>query len=292
MVKLKSLRLVNFGGYRDTTFKFDASRQPVALFFGPNGFGKSTILEAIRIASNPMVFKDRQKGAELYLRPWTYDNDYNAATGNVKQQRAELYVHAVFDQGGEEANVVLGNEGFIVNELDHQHNGYAFYADADNPINWAKFQLHEEEAEKFVKMAEAIYGFEVDLDGEVKDSITEADGSVSTHLFYQDVIIMKGKDRVHFCRMSAGEKKIATLCRQLCDPDALLGRDIVLIDNMEMHVYFKRHPKMLAKMQEHFKGKQFLATTHSSVMVDAAPAVCRYDLEKFRPEYRSIDVGQ
>lgn len=290
MLTLKSLRLVNFGGYRDTTFKFDATRQPIALFFGPNGYGKSTILEAIRFTSNPLVFKDREKGAWLYLKPWTYDNNYSAAGANVKIARNELYVHAIYDQDGSERNVVLGNDGFIVNELEEQHRGYAFYADADNPINWAKFQLHSELAEKFIKLAEAMYGFEVDLDNEVKDQIAEPDGSISTHLFYQNITITKGKDKVPFTRMSAGEKKIATLIRQLCDPDSLLGRDIILIDNMEMHVYFKRHPKMLRSLREHFNGKQFLATTHSSIMVESVPAICRYDLEKFRPEYRSIDA--
>jgi predicted ATP-binding protein involved in virulence len=259
------------------------------LFYGPNGYGKSTILEAIRITSNPLVFKDRVKGAELYLKPWTYDNDYDSASANIRKERNELYVHAIYDDDkGQERNVVLANDGFIVNELEEQHRGHSFYADADNPINWAKFQLHEQDAKRFVELAEAIYGFEVDLGSEVKDSILEADGSKTTHLFYQDIIISKGKDKVHFCRMSAGEKKIATLIRQLCDPDSLLGRDIVLIDNMEMHVYFKRHPIMLAKLQEHFKGKQFFATTHSSVMVDAVPPQCRYDLERFRPEYKCI----
>lgn len=288
MVKLKSIRLVNFGGYRDTTFQLDASKQPVALFYGPNGFGKSTVLEAIRIAGNPLVFKDRAKGAELYLKPWTYDNDYTSGTGNVKQSRNEMYVHAIFDELGEQKDVVIGNDGFLVNELEEQHNGYVFYADADNPINWSKFQLHSELAGKFVDLAEAIYGFDCDLGGEVVDQIQELDGSYSKHMYYQDLIVQKGKDKVHFCRMSAGEKKIATLIRQLCDPDSLMGRDIVLIDNVEMHVYFKRHPIMLNKIQEQFKGKQVIATTHSGVMVESVQPICRYDLEKFRPEYRSL----
>ena len=291
MVTLQALRLVNFGGYRDTTFKFDATKQPISLFYGPNGFGKSTILEAIRITSNPLVFKDRaREDASIYLRPWTYDNDYQTASGNVKQARNELYVHAVYVDGKEQRNVVLGNEGFIVNELGEQHRGYSYYADADNPINWSKFQLHEQDAAKFIELAEAIYGFEVDLSEEVYYQITEPDGSVTKHLFYQDVVISKGKDRVHFCRMSAGEKKIATLVRQLCDPDNLIGKNIILVDNLEMHVYFKRHPLMLEKLKQHFAGKQVIATTHSSVMVDAVPPICRYDLEKFRPEYKVLKV--
>ena len=86
--------------------------------------------------------------------------------------------------------------------------------------------------------------------------------------FYQDFIIEKGNVNVHYKAMSAGEKKIATLLRNLCDPETIDKSDIVLVDNIEMHVYFKRHKKMLDKILEMFPQKQFIVTTHSGVMID------------------------
>lgn len=82
MIKLKQLRLVNFGGYSDNTFSFTQDSwnfgvKPIALFYGPNGIGKSTILEAIRIISNPRVFREREQTPEVYLRQFIRDDDYN-----------------------------------------------------------------------------------------------------------------------------------------------------------------------------------------------------------------------
>ena len=47
---IKKLRLVNFGGFEDTTFNFTDSfgTIPLSIFFAPNGFGKSTVLNAIK----------------------------------------------------------------------------------------------------------------------------------------------------------------------------------------------------------------------------------------------------
>lgn len=283
---LKSLRLINFGGYHDTLLTFDAEKQPVSMFYGPNGCGKSSILEAVRLVSNPLVFKDRAQGAEAYLRPWIYDSDYQSGSDRVKGAKNEMYIHSIFSDNGEEKNVVIGNAGFMLNEIGEQHLGFSFYVDADNPINWAKFQLHSADAGKFIELAEAIYGFECDLDCEVKDKIQETDGTWTEHLYYQDVVIKKGRDRVHFCRMSAGEKKIATLIRQLCNPDSLINRNIVLIDNVDLHVYFARHAKMIDRLVKHFEGKQFFLTSHSHDMIQHVGELygkqCLYDMQKIK----------
>jgi hypothetical protein len=287
MVRIKSLRMINFGGYRDTTFNFDAQQQPVALLYGPNGFGKSTVLEALRICGNPLVFEGREKGPSLYLRPWIYDPCFVAGADLVVQNKAKLVIDAVFaDENEDEYNVVLSNNGFLLNELPPLHNGHVFYADADHPINWSKFQLHSEHAGKFIELAEAIYGFETDLDHDVTDKIREYDGTKTQHKFFQNVVIRKGKDRVPFARMSAGEKKIATLVRQLCDPDNLDGRNIVLIDNLDLHVYFARHPIMIDRLTKYFSKHQFIITCHSHTMIKHVEATygdqCLYDVQKIK----------
>lgn len=286
MVRIKTLRLINFGGYRDTTFNFDTARQPIALLYGPNGFGKSTVLEALKICANPLVFEGREKGASLYLRPLIYDPAYVAGADLLKHTKTKMVIDAVFvDENEEEYNVVLSNSGFLLNELSHQHRGHVFYADADNPINWAKFQLHEEQAKTFIELAEAIYGFETDLDQEVIDEIKEVDGTVTKHKYFQNIIIKKGIDKVPFARMSAGEKKIATLVRQLCDPDALVGKGIVLIDNLDLHVYFERHPIMIDKLIKYF-NRQFIITCHSYTMIkhvqEKFSNECLYNIQKIK----------
>jgi predicted ATPase len=107
--------------------------------------------------------------------------------------------------------------------------------------------------------------------------------------FYDDLIIVKGKTKVHFKSMSAGEKKIATLIRELCKlKHEKKHIDIALIDNIEMHVYMKRHAKLIDKIKEHFGDKQIICTTHSPVLVGTdeikgyLDEECLYDIEKYK----------
>lgn len=294
MVKLKNIRLVNFGGYEDTFFDFSSPAgalfgnpiKSLALFYGPNGFGKSTVLEAVKIICNPLVLQDRPTSTAVLLRSKIRDDDYNPTCDAVSnKEKRSMRVEATFLTEDGDKSVILTENGFLVNELPLVHNGHVFYVDADHPINWSKFQLISDHADKFIELAETIYGFDCDLDGEVWDTIVENDGSVSKHLYYQDFIITKGNTKVHFSSMSAGEKKIATMIRQLCNPDNLLNKDIILVDNICLHIYFKRHAKMLDKLLEFMAGRQLIATTHSSAMIAHVPQSCRYDMETYRPEY-------
>lgn len=250
-----------------------------------------------------------------------------------------MRVEATFKGPLGEYNVVLTNKGFEVNELEDVHGGHAFYVDADHPMNWSNFQIADDEAKNFIRLAEAIYGFNCDLDGEVTDSYSPETGELLTKLFYTDFIIEKGgaspslswklqnlftleqnsqngmspsacaeafnpqpnesntnveiqHTKVHFARMSAGEKKLATLLRMLCNPDNTANRDIILIDNIECHVYHKRHAIMIDKLREFFPNKQIIATTHSGTMINHVNKSFRYDLEFYRPEYKMNEYNK
>lgn len=300
MAKLKNLRLTYFGGYEDATFDFTQNDSPksLALFFGPNGYGKSTVLEAIRLVSNPFLFEGRNLTPEVYLRKYVYDLDCDPSGDSVRTgPKNPMRVEANFDENGDNRKVVLSLQGFEINELSPLHHGHAYYLDADHPSHWAKFQMIADDAAKFIDLAETIFGHECDLDGEVYDVMTdELTGLPSRHLYYQDLIMTKGKVKVHYKSMSAGEKKLSTALRQLCTPDHLKcfstgqNRDIILLDNIEMHVYMKRHAKMIDKLREVFANHQIIATTHSPILVGAdgikphVDPMYLYDLEKIRGE--------
>jgi predicted ATPase len=281
-MKITHLKLQHFKGFESAYFEF--GNNPINLFFGPNGIGKSSILEAVQLVANPRIFDGRTKDdVAFYLHSLIQDNDYSPLAARVLTKGMNwLRLEGHFDGGV--ARSVLTNEGFV-ERIPDAHGGHAFYVDADNSSNLAKFQLTDVEAPKFVELAEAIYGYECDLDGEVLDERTGEDGVTVKHLFYNDFILYKGPAKVHFAQMSDGEKKIATLLRQICNPDNTAGRDIILIDNIEMHVYYKRHRVMLEKLLEMFAGKQIVATTHSPEMINCVDPSWRFDLEKYRPEY-------
>lgn len=287
-IKVKSVHLVNYCGYKDTLFDLthpDGSVKDFAVFYGPNGIGKSSCLDAIRMAANPNAFRLGGDHSVL-MRKLVHDEEYIPhvdAVQTVSKIKNDMEVTVTFATPEGDKRVVMTNQGLKINELppSSQRNGYAFFADADHPISTQKFLLAAEQARTFLEFTEEVYGYECILASPVK---SQGVG------FYTDFIIRKGDVKVHFKRMSAGERKIATLVSDLCQPINTGGRDIILVDNVEMHIYWKRHARTIDKLRACFPGKQILTTSHSSIVIDHVEPQYHYDLEQYRPEYALFDT--
>ena len=144
-----------------------------------------------------------------------------------------------------------------------------------------KFQIEEEASDLFLDLAETIYGYKCSLGNKVDGNLSMV--GAEKMYFYIDLILEKPwGDRVHFKRMSDGEKKIATLIRSLCDPTYMAEYDIVLIDNIAMHIYWKRHELLVKKLLSTFPEKQFILTSHSGVLPKVMPSTNLYDIEKYK----------
>ena len=281
MFKIKKIRLQDYCGYRDVEFDFtDENGKPKQLitFFGPNGIGKSNLLEAISILSRAHTFYGRD--TRFLFRKITYNPDYNPTQTEYQEQyikgyvlskeyaakiqaeldKYEMKLTGIFETEDGDKEVVNTTSGVKKNELPFQQNrlDYSYYIDADAPDNMRKFQLHKEMEHRFIDLSQIIYEYNCHLAKEVEDR---------DELFYTDFIIDKYGTLVHFKRFSAGEKKIATLLRGLCHPVYMNEHDIVLIDNIVMHIYMDRHAKLINKLLSEFPNKQFIITTHSSVLV-------------------------
>jgi AAA15 family ATPase/GTPase len=290
MVKIKRIRMENYCGYEDMAFDFtqNGSIKNFCAFYGPNGIGKSTVLSAINFLS--MAKRINKFNTETMFRKLIFNRDYNPAYAAFDKPKEILFLHGVFDEDGEEKKVVLSSkDGVIINELSDNPWGSIYYIDVDKPISVNSFQLQCGMKDKFLDMAEVILGYkcelrdEVNALGEMVDS-TKSEDYVTDELFYTNFVLYKEYSdvKVHFKRMSAGEKKIATLLRNLCNPEQMANSDIILIDNIEMHVYFKRHLNMINKIKEVFSDKQFLVTTHSGILVDKLPSNELYDIEEYK----------
>lgn len=238
--------------------------------FGPNGTGKSTLLSAIRILANPRMFMNRDN--DLVFRKLTWHPDYDPTTIGFKPSETALMMKAVFiDNDGVEKTVVMDGMGVVVNELPHYRSdqeGFSIFVDADHPINMNKFQLPRESGGSFARLAEAVYGLPVSLGKPLK--VAELDVSREFHI---DFTILKGDVKVHFKRMSDGERKIATLLRHLCSESLHNTSRIVLIDNVEMHIYFKRHPLLAKALCAEFPEHQFITTSHSKAFIDSCSSL-------------------
>lgn len=268
MFYLKSIDFINFCGYKELKLNFFKQDKPIPLcvFFGPNGTGKSTVLSGIRMISNPYQFYGREN--DLYFRKMIFHEDYDPTySGFVNSSREIKLIGTFINKENKEYKVELDKNGLVHSDLPRYNSdqeGWSVFTDADHPMNMNKFQLRKEAANKFLEIASYVYGLPITLSKEI--TTFDLNDSAS---FYQDLIIQKKEVKVHFKRMSDGEKKIATLLRHICNESFMNSSNIYLIDNAEMHIYFKRHPGLVKRLISVFPDKQFITTSHSATFINA-----------------------
>lgn len=284
MVKLKRMRLKNYCGFRDSTIDFTDGKKikQMVCFCGRNGCGKSTSIYAADMLGGSYRFEGREN--DQLFRKITYSQDYDPALSAMMKIKQNMKLEGVFDDDGKERRVVIDSGGVVINELPMKQSyprEYVYKIDADNMVNLHKFSIHAGYEKTFLALANEVYGFKVTLGNKMNDL------SVSSESFYTDVIIHKkirgSITKVHFRRMSDGERKIAKLCESLCNPIWMKNIDIVGLDNMEMHIYYERHARMISKILELFPDKQFIVTTHSAVLAGMKDDKLGIDIKPFLP---------
>tara|TARA_Y100000310_G_C20699497_1_gene828390 strand:+ start:4076 stop:4978 length:903 start_codon:yes stop_codon:yes gene_type:complete len=299
MIKLKKLHLVNFCGYQDFEIDFADGAGSVkqwTILYGPNGVGKSNFLHAIRLLSSPWQFASRPD-CTMFFRKLTYHPEYIPNYDGFISHHSDMLLRGIFLVDGEEKEVVIKNTGevettgVVVNELPEDLHSAAYYVDADNPVNSQKFQIVARYKEQFLDFANEVYGFKCSLTDDPLAIVEEFDPQVGEHVdFITDFVIDKFGTKVHFKRFSAGEKKIATMLNTLFN--FVYGSEenhILLIDNLELHIYFRRHMKMIDKLSEHFPDRQMIVTTHSPVIIENADKKYLVDLEEYLKNTKEND---
>jgi len=319
MPKIKKLHLKNFCGYQDLEFDFTkkGKAKNLVILIGENGVGKTSILDAIQLLSSASRYYGRN--TTINFAKYTYNFDYDPAKQEYQRQLAsqklkrdengkvvidntkkqyetddseylatimegmrEMEISGIWETPDGDKEVIVRTSGVVKDELyDGGSSQYHYFIQADSLSNMGKFQIEEERADLFLDLAETIYGYECSLGNKV-DGTIGMEGAEKMY-FYVDLILEKPwGDKVHFKRMSDGEKKIATLIRSLCDPTYMEEYDIVLIDNIAMHIYWKRHELLIKKLLSTFPEKQFILTTHSGILSKKTPTDNLYDVGKYK----------
>lgn len=262
-MRLKKLELKDYCGYKHISF--DLNRD-FSCLYGPNGCGKTTVLNVITTLCSSLDFKDQQRLDRAFF-PY------------IRDGAASFCVTGLFEHEGKDYEVVLTEKGFQKNEILKEKwwwAGMTYFAkfDADTRV----FCLTKEKWPEFQSSYEEIVGFKVEPDfyDDIDDSTKKLRGCYATGFY-----IYKPQGKIPFERASAGEKKVAKSLSQIVNLPKERLPHIVLIDNMEMHVYYKRHLIMFDVMKKIFTGMQIVATSHSTVIV-----------EKYEPRSDLIDVEE
>jgi AAA15 family ATPase/GTPase len=280
MVKLKKIALENYCGYRNTTFDFtdkNGQVKPIAVFYGPNGSGKTSVLNAIQILCASYQFKGRDN--QFVFRKVNYHPDYDPTLSQFKEFEHKMRIEGIFETQESEKRVLITREGVEIDELPFKEypREHCYYLNADSPLNLYRFQIPCEMEIPFLDFAETIYGYKCSV-AKLPEKSVAMELVRETKGFYTDFIIEKHNTKVHYRSMSVGERKIAQLCIALCNKEWMDNIDIILIDSIDREIYFRRHAIVIDKFLNMFPTKQFIVTTHSGTMI-------QHMREKHGPEY-------
>ena len=280
MLKIKKLYLENFRGYPKAEFQFGDFNCLV----GPNGIGKTTVLEAINLLCTSLEFGGQDR-LEAYLRK-------NIRNIDEKDAEKGFVVAAVFENEGEEIHVLLTEKGLTNGGLTKHPwwwMGVCHFARFDQEMS--NFVLPMDLWPTFSKYYEMITGiplepefFDVGFDKKYEKELAASAADEEGKQYVVGFWMKKLGSRIHSRKCSAGEKKIARALSQivLLPPDR--QPHIILVDNMEMHVHHKRHVVMVQALKELFKDRQLITTTHSVVLIDHGGEACKtsdiIDIEK------------
>jgi predicted ATP-binding protein involved in virulence len=299
---LAKLRLKNYCSYEDYTFDFlkdNGKPYQFICFFGPNGIGKSTLLEAIALLT--MNNKGRSaRHVQESLYKFVKNKDYDPLWMRVEKtsELPPMLIEGTYVMDGQEFVVQLTEQGFVRNDFapiapddayedeveDIENSGpwgdehllfrqrIAHFVRTDSDLSLSRFQLHVSQSESFEKIVTQIMRYKADC-------ISPSGMTAEEKQYCTDFVIDKKGHLIHFKRMSAGEKKICksfssllNLMYDLENPD--MGEidmpgwpRLLLMDNVVMHVYFDRHVQMVESLKEVFQRQQIFATTHSGILV-------------------------
>lgn len=305
MLFLKKLKLVNYCNFESYEIDFTKpSGEPYkyVCFFGPNGIGKSTLLEAISMLTANWSGRGEsfiRQSLQKYVRSEDYDPTWQKVLDKqIASAPKGMMIEGTYMMDGDEYIVQLTENGYVRNDfapippddLDkedaaaivqsgpwgREHLKYrqriAHFLKSDSDLSMHKFQLHFAQKDKFEKIISTIMRYPT--------KVSEPVGFTGDERTYcTDVTIEKKGHKIHFKRMSAGERKICksfsevfNTMQALAYPapgeSAMVGWPrLLLLDNVVMHVYYDRHVQMIDCLKEVFEQQQIFATTHSGVLI-------------------------
>lgn len=278
---LKQIHLKNYCNYSDNVFSFMKNKKDpyrFICFFGPNGYGKSSFLEAIYLLFSCFDDRSQDRNTANIIKYVKNDNlDVVYENMRIDTDKVKLLISGIFEYKNKEYVVEIDNNGFTRNDFsklpEYQKikRNFCYFIKSDSDLSMNKFQIHVNKSEDFLKIVSDVTRYKAEFSQD-KNFLSED--------YYTDVIINKNNTKVHFKRMSAGERKICKSFSEILNMIEALDNPIqgeikyegfpaiLLIDNCEMHIYYDRHVKIIDNYKQIFKRQQIFATTHSGILIE------------------------
>jgi len=261
-IRLKSIKFKNFKAFEDFAIDFQDKGfvQDFNCLVGPNGCGKSTILDSIQLIFSRLDGMTSERIKMLLgklVRHVDADEKQNGIYGDD-----DFLITAQIQYSLGTYEVQINKTGFI---KDHPQEvkdiiyKLCFYARFDQELS--TFQLDRRKWPIFKELFEAVTGFKIK---EAKILFDLSGDPIQAEILKQYVLnfdIYKPDEVIARTECSSGEKKIiksfSTLLNKVSNPQ------IILIDNVAMHVESGRHLELVKSMKKCFPKSQLFTTTHS-----------------------------
>ncbi len=259
-MRIKNITLKNFKCYENFHIDIYQSNTPFCLC-GPNGEGKTTILDAISLITTSFDMYDTER-ISLALRKYIR----NYKNMSVKEQQdSNFLIESTILSDGLEYKISIDKNGYI---QDHPKENKerilttCFRTRYDEELN--TFQLKKDKWVIFKKLFESTTGYEVDYEDYEPSVFTDQQSRERMALideYVLNLIVKKRNETITDRECSKGEKKVIKNFTTLLNKETI--PPIILIDDVEMHVEKDRHLKLIKCIEECFPDSQIIFTTHS-----------------------------
>jgi predicted ATP-dependent endonuclease of OLD family len=291
-MKIKKLEIEGIGGIKELTIDFN---EQMNLICGPNGVGKTTILECIghAFANSRSTILRRNVAYASGKFSLVIDNDQgqeqtrNFATESFHPSESNARFSG-FHEIAKKVIVFKTHRTFDYINLeniskDTAKNANTFAVEAFNGVglqdtkNWLvqRFMwsghdgLLSEEQMSNLKLAQKVFGL-------LSDEIEFAKIKPDTF----DILVKNNSGEIYYEYLSSGYKSCLQVLLGLIKEIELRFKEpyvkaeefdgLVLLDEVDLHLHPEWQAKLLHVLKDVFPRVQFIATTHSPHMIQAA----------------------